>query len=271
MGRIGIIGIGAVGNAVYQTIKDFNEVSVFDIDAWKCVDPEKLYDSDFVFVCVPTPFHRLTGAWINEVHTALFMLEQNKYKGVVIIKSTMMIGSTRKLSKGFPSLKIVYNPEFLTERSAVDDFKNQQAVILGSDNQSAMNDVADLYKDIFKSIPVYSLSSEEAETIKLIHNSILPVKISFLSELLASTNLNIDQFNQSILLASLFGNLTPVTIPGPDGKIGWAGKCFVKDTLALARNMGDFKTTLQGAIDTNKHLRPSAYNGEEDCGLADND
>lgn len=260
MRSVGIIGLGVVGNAVFQSAKKVFEVSVFDTDSSKCIMPDRVFDTDFCFVCVPTPTNPNGEQEQSHVMDALERLSVNGYKGVVIVKSTLLPGSMDVLSESFPGLNMVYNPEFLTEKKAISDFEEQPMIILGGDGSKALSAASTLFFDLFpdKKLPIHNCSFKEAEIIKYIHNCILPVQLSFLNEVLLATRIDTNQLNNCILAASVFGNLKPLKVPGPDGQLGWGGMCFPKDTIAFAAQIYKSKfraPTLLGAVFTNFWMR----------------
>ena len=129
--KIGIIGKGFVGSAVEfgfsaQTGCDA-EIKVYDKDPSKSTHSleETVNNSDFVFVSVPTPSN-LDGSIHTGILESVLSDINNVYNNgaVILIRSTVVPGTTRKLQEKF-NLPIVFNPEFLTERSAKFDFINQ--------------------------------------------------------------------------------------------------------------------------------------------------
>ena len=132
MKTIGIIGQGFVGNAVYQKFKNYFEVKTYDLDSSKCnsIEQETL-DNDIIFVCLPTPMNSDGSCNISIVEGAVKRCFEFGKTKIVVIKSTIPPGTTESLNKKYPSLNIVFNPEFLTEANAVQDYENQTRVILG--------------------------------------------------------------------------------------------------------------------------------------------
>lgn len=256
--KIGIIGMGVVGRAVAAGARGC-DLSTFDKYRTDRTSNMQTFDeTKLCFICVPTPTNEL-GQDLTEIHAALEMLLKKKYAGVVVMKSTVIPGTMDLLKEFYPDLRLVHNPEFLTERNAKQDFIKQPAVLL-SGNLADTFEVDVFYERILHiprtfSTPHY-LTTEWA---KYIHNCILSVKISFLNEmhdLIGSQEL----FDQAVSYAHLFGNVgTNHKVPGPDGKRGFGGMCFPKDIQALfvmAKSKGLECHTILGAILTNKKLRP---------------
>ena len=119
MTKIGIIGNGFVGNAIYQNIKDkIKDVFVFDVDSQKSYNTkDETINCDIVFVCLPTPMREKNGGECNLSYIDTFFDSlPNNINGIFVIKSTVPIGATKNISQRRTDLKIIHNPEFLTAR-----------------------------------------------------------------------------------------------------------------------------------------------------------
>jgi len=138
MKKIGIIGRGFVGSAVEFGFSPNTgcdaQVRVFDKNPSRSVHTleETVNESDFIFVSVPTPSNEDGSMHLGILESALEEIQSiNKRKGnIILIRSTIIPGTTTKLAKKFTKLNLVFNPEFLTERSARFDFINQSRIIL---------------------------------------------------------------------------------------------------------------------------------------------
>lgn len=267
---VGLIGKGVVGTAVYNALQAKKiTTSVFDLDLYKCERVENLSKTEFCFVCVPTPTQSNGDQNLKALNSALGKLVSLKYKGIVILKSTVVPGTCNYLKEKFSDLQIVFNPEFLTERNACKDFIEQSTVVLSGSTDDCML-CAGLYNKILPQAKCVTMSYTQAELVKYMHNCTLAIQLSFFNELFFYSGLSSQDFQTSIEVASEFGNVKKITVPGPDGKHGWSGMCFVKDTLALLKKMqntNNIHETLSGAIKTNKAIRPEAYNGTENTGI----
>ena len=120
--QLGIIGKGFVGSAVANGFdKDCEQIIV---DPWYNNNTlDDVLDCKLVFVCVPTPVAEDGSCDVSIAKDVLTELNRLQYKGVVVIKSTIIPDYLQEFKKEY-DLKIVYNPEFLTEANANDDFKN---------------------------------------------------------------------------------------------------------------------------------------------------
>lgn len=256
--KVGVWGAGMVGSAVAAATKKCSCLVIYDkYKEHLNQNTDFIYSTDLMFVCVPTP----TKDGIQDLRELLnvaFALEATSYRGVVVVKSTILPGTMRLLHARFPLLRWVHNPEFLCEKTAKEDFLNQQHVLLSGEIDTAQ-EVADYFMaNIPQAVIWINSDFYVTEMAKYIHNCILPVKLSFLNEIYRMCKTQ-SQFNGAVEMATLFGNVgTHASVPGPDTKLGWGGSCFTKDTEAFsawAKMQGFQCHTLDGAITTNRLVR----------------
>ncbi len=269
MKRIGIIGRGFVGSAVEfgfsaQTGCD-SQVKVYDKDPSKSIHTleDTVNNSDFIFLSVPTPSNPDGSMNIEILESALKDIETvNKRKdNIILIRSTVTPGTTTSLAKKFTKTNIVFNPEFLTERSAKFDFINQSRFILGGRKRNTGR-VAELFRWRFgDSIPCIETNFETAEMIKYMNNCFFATKVSFMNEMkLVADKCGVDWDTavEGFVRDGRIGH-SHLTVPGPDGKMGFGGSCFPKDIQAMisyGESLGMDLNTLQGAWETNINVRP---------------
>ena len=268
--NIGIIGIGVVGSAVEygfspQTGCDFTNLRVYDKDKNKSRNSleETVNESEFIFLSVPTPANQDGSIITDIIESAIKDIDSvNKSSSnIILIRSTVTPGTTRKIQKMYPNLNIVFNPEFLTERSAKFDFINQSRLILGGENKHT-NKVVDLYKTRFgKSFPCIQTNYETAEMIKYMNNCFFATKVSFMNEMKLIADMVGVEWEVAVDGWVRDGRIghTHLQVPGPDGKPGFGGSCFPKDIqamISLGDHYGIEMNTLQGAWETNKMVRP---------------
>jgi UDPglucose 6-dehydrogenase len=268
MKKIGVIGRGFVGSAVEygfspQTGCDA-ELRSYDKDPTKSTHSleETVNNSDIIFVSVPTPSNPDGSMHLGILESALNDIS-SVYKGdaVILIRSTVTPGTTRKLQSKYSHIPLVFNPEFLTERSAKFDFINQSRFILGGDPQHTKK-VADLYKWRFGiTVPCIETNFETAEMIKYMNNCFFATKVSFLNEMRMIADkcgVDWDMAIEGFIRDGRIGH-THLSVPGPDGKMGFGGSCFPKDIQAMiqfGKSLGIDTTTLKGAWETNLNVRP---------------
>lgn len=258
--RIGVIGIGMVGTAVYKAFSSKIDTIGFDIKGEFCL-PENLHTiqncTDLCFICVPTPTINFMQD-LSALENVLMSLVG--YHGVVVIKCTVLPGTCEKLSKRY-NLKIVHNPEFLTERNAYLDFMNQKAVIC-----SGKEDHLSLVKLAYQiALPEATFIGYEkfavTELAKYMRNVYLAMKVTFCNEIDQLCNqLNIEyDFVRGAFLSQGGIEEGHTLVPGPDGKLGYGGACFPKDVRALAAycyQQGTVSDVIKAIDVSNNHIRP---------------
>jgi UDPglucose 6-dehydrogenase len=216
------------------------------------------------FLCLPTPMRKSGECDLSIVRNCLSQVDMivkslNKKDFIVIIKSTIPPGTTDKLNKENENLNIVFNPEFLTEANAVDDYKNQNRIIVGGDRPYS-SQVKKVFEKVFPKVPIIKTSSTIAEMIKYVTNTFLATKVSFANEMYQiCEGLDID-YDKVIEYARYDDRLgsSHWSVPGPDGDFGYGGHCFPKDVAALkyvADEMNVSSTMLSATMNKNKEVR----------------
>jgi nucleotide sugar dehydrogenase len=243
--KLGIVGLGYVGTAVYEGLKDFHEINTFDIaKKSSCLDIEELTElSDYIFVSVPTPMNKKGQCDLSIVEEVIGKIDKRSNgKKVVILKSTSIPETTQNLQKKFPNITIIFNPEFLTEKNFIEDFKNQEFIILGGDKDKA-GEVKYIYKIAFPNSKYYLTDSITAETVKYTINNFLALKVSFANEIYRLCEVLKIDYSDMINIASEDSRLgqSHWMVPGHDGSFGYGGSCFPKDVSALYAKMNELK------------------------------
>jgi|TARA_R100000149_G_C5874253_1_gene137978 nucleotide sugar dehydrogenase len=252
--KIGVVGNGFVGGAVRYgfspNVGCDAEVRTYDKDPNKSTHSleETINESDFIFLSVPTPANRDGSINIDILDSVLNDINRiSKRQNVILIRSTVVPGTTWSLQEKYTNLNLLFNPEFLTERSANFDFINQSRFIVGSGGSqfSKMHseNFTNLITDRFGScVAVLETNYETAEMIKYMSNCFFATKISFMNEMYQvakKCNVNWDEALDGFVSDGRVGH-THLNIPGPDGKYGFGGSCFPKDVQAMI----DFGNTL---------------------------
>ena len=250
--RIGIIGRGFVGGAMYENFKDCFEVETWDLDDNKKTlnSFESFVDwSDIIFVCVPTPMKdsgECDTSIVENIIESIAYLDRRKY---VVIKSTVTPGTTEELAQRY-NMVIGFNPEFLTEANAYNDFRNQPLIILGADDTGLGTVMAQIYYEFNAKVDnhahVIQRTTKEAELFKYLANSFLATKVIFANEfkkLCDKVSVDYGRIAEVAVLDKRLGH-THWRVPGPDGKLGFGGSCFPKDTAALINYADTYGSTL---------------------------
>ena len=230
--KIGIIGNGYVGEAISFAFSSFSELSIFDKNPSKSKnDSDSTHDSDFVFVCVPTPMLK-NGSQDLSFVDSVFKNETNK--PIYILKSTVLPGTTESLIKKYEDVKIVFSPEFLTEKNSKKDIINPSRIIL--------------------------TDSKTAELVKYMNNTFLATKVSIMNEfkiLSDHVGANWEDALNGFSSDSRIG-LSHLNVPGHDGMLGYGGTCFPKDVnaiLSFSKKYGIELNTIEGGWQTNLKVR----------------
>jgi nucleotide sugar dehydrogenase len=272
--KLGIIGNGFVGNAIAHAFVPCMEVKIYDKDPNKSFNElgEVVNDSDVVFVSVPTPMRpdgTIDLSIVESVFTDIDSTKSPDSKAVFVLKSTVVPGTTRGLKEKHPTLQIVFNPEFLTERHARFDFLNQSRIILGFETDLeegqknlAVNKVKDLYNCRFSGNNFITTNYETAEMIKYFNNLFFAVKVSFMNEMKMvaekTGTINWEKAVRGLVSDGRVGD-SHLQVPGPDGKKGFGGSCFPKDInafITFTNSIGLDLKVLKGAWETNLNIRP---------------
>jgi len=236
MEKVGIVGQGFVGTAVHEGLKQHFKIETYDIaKASTCKSLKDLSEkSDIVFICLPTPMEKDGSCHIDIVESTLLRLDViNKCK-IVVVKSTIPPGTTEIWNHKFKNIQVVFNPEFLTEANSVEDFKNQNRIIIGGP-RPATTKVKRVFAKAFPKVPIIKTGSTTAEMVKYFLNSFLATKVSFANEMhQICEGLGID-YDKVIEYSNYDERLgkSHLNVPGPDGDFGYGGHCFPKDIKAL--------------------------------------
>ncbi|MAH43375.1 hypothetical protein CL614_06715 [archaeon] len=264
--EIGIIGQGFVGSAIREGLKNFYKVRTYDIDADKCNSThEKVcYESDIIFVCLPTPM-RLDGSCDTRIlELAIEKIDKEcknnlcRNRPVLVIKSTIPPGTTERINKT-SMLHVCFSPEFLTEANSFEDFKNQTRIIIGGP-RPATGKVKQIFRRAFPEIPIIKTGSNTAEAVKYFTNCFLATKVIFANEMYdicTAANIDFDKVTEYALHDGRIGK-SHLMVPGPDGDRGFGGHCFPKDMEALiyfAEELDVDPTLLKNVLDKNNKLR----------------
>lgn len=255
--KVGVIGNGFVGEAISFAFSSISEMYIYDTDPSRSLDDiESVHNCDYVFVCVPTPMFEDGSQDLSYVKTAF---QKATDKSLYILKSTVLPGTTEKLSKQYPKLKIIFSPEFLTERTAKLDMLTQSRIILGGE-YTLTNNAKSLFNKRFKTKNIIQTDSKTAELTKYMNNTFFATKVSLMNEfklLCDKIGANWEDALKGFISDGRIGD-SHLNVPGHDGKIGYGGTCFPKDVNALlyfSKNLGIEMNTISGGWKTNLNVR----------------
>ena len=230
--KLGIVGVGMVGGAL-NCYFEKKEIKPFLYDKGKNLGSVKeVNQADIIFVCVPTPFDKEKGFDSSFVEDVCRNISGEK---IVIIKSTVLPGTTEKLQKKYAQHKFLFNPEFLTEFAADQDTQYPDRQIIGYTKQSY-----NITGDILQILPLAPferiISATEAELVKYYGNTWFAVKVVFANQIYdLCQKLGID-YNRVMEAAAADKRIGRTHLEVfHKGYRGYGGKCLVKDIRALVQ------------------------------------
>lgn len=213
---------------------------------------DAIKNSSITFIAVGTPMGEDGSADLQYVLAVAKSIGQSIDDYIVVVdKSTVPVGTADKvkttiqaeLDKRGVDIKfdVVSNPEFLKEGAAIQDFMHPDRVVIGADNEKAMNVMRELYAPFMKQHDRFiGMDIKSAEMTKYAANSMLATKISFMNEMsqiCERVGADINQVRNGIGSDSRIGY--SFIYPG----CGYGGSCFPKDVQALAKTAQDFGYT----------------------------
>ena len=263
--KIGIIGYGFVGKALEAGLND--DVKVIKIDPKLNTQIKDLvnFEPNAIFICVPTPMNEDLSQDTSIIKNVLIDLKNLNLESLVVLKSTVLPDHIQEIENIFPSF--VYNPEFLREDHAIEDFISSKLIVLGGEKASS-DLLANIYKHHSRCLCTDFVYTDPtaASLIKYTINSFLATKVTFFNELNAlfnksGTSESWDSFIDAISKDKRIGS-SHMNVPGHDGRFGFGGACLPKDSNAFsiyAENKDNELNVLKTAISTNNNIRAS-YN-----------
>ncbi|MBU2052996.1 MAG: nucleotide sugar dehydrogenase [Nanoarchaeota archaeon] len=233
--KIGIIGFGFVGKTFVKVFKEYFEVSIYDKFKEDYKNPEVLNNSEIIFICVPTPMMESGEIDLSIIHESMELLSSMKFKEkpLIVIRSTVVPGTVDSLKEKY-DFEIISNPEFLREKTAVEDFKKSNRIVIGADKIENSEKLESLYKIISPNIKYVKVDSKTAEMIKYASNVTLSGQIAIANEIYQICKVlgvDYDIVREALLCDSRIGR--NIEVPGHDGNFGFGGKCLPKDLNAL--------------------------------------
>ena len=230
--KVGIIGRGMVGDAIYKGLKENNNEMYFYDPKYEESRMNDILTTDVVFISVPTLPNENNECDLTILNNVLEELNYLKYSGVICIKSTITPGTTQKMIDKYNNKKICFCPEFLRERCAFEDFiKNNPICLIGTENSEAFEIIKNTHLNIcgiFKQVkPV------EAELTKYMQNVYNTYRILFANAFYEVCKHNEVEYN-SVLDSLLIRNeLDEKYMRCNEDLRGPSGPCLVKDSLAF--------------------------------------
>ncbi len=230
--KVGVIGVGAVGSACKKGFELLgHDVKIHDPKF--NTDIKDVIDTDIVYICVPTPEADDGSCDLSIVRSTIQSLENLAYAGVVALKSTSVPGTTEQLISE-TNLRLCFVPEFLRERSAVEDFVvNHDLLAVGCHEENIFKVVVDSHGFFPKK--TIMMTPTEAEILKYYSNVFNATRIVFANamyEICQKLNADYDKVKNTYLIR---GTASPDYLDCNDKMRGYGGMCLPKDTKAIDR------------------------------------
>jgi len=245
--KIGCIGRGMVGDAIYKGLKELKyEMSYYD-PILKESKMSDILNTDCCFIAVPTLPNENNECDLSILTQVLDELNKMKYKGVICIKSTITPGTTQKMIEKYNNDKICFCPEFLKERCAYEDFMvNNPICIIGTINNYVFKIIKEIHNPICKYFKM--VTPIEAELTKYMQNVFNTYRVLFANgfyEVCKSNNVEYNSVLDSLLVRK---ELDEKYMRCDEKLRGPSGPCLVKDSLAFNQYVNSLELNIKPKI-----------------------
>lgn len=262
---LGIVGFGIVGQALAY---GFSQPDIADKYTIKYYDKYKdstpldtvVQESEFIFICLPTPMKEdESGIDLSIIEDTLaqITLITNSTDKIIIIKSTIVPGTTVGFEKKYPKSNFCFNPEFLTEANYLDDFVNADRNIVGANNDLLSRRVIALFRQRFPHQKIFQTDTTTAEMVKYMANAFLSTKVIFANEMFEICHALGIKYEEVKAMVAADRRIGPYHMDVTTSR-GFGGKCFPKDMVALIGRARELKVEprlLETVWNINKKIR----------------
>mgnify|MGYP003134368002 CR=1 FL=1 len=235
--RIGLVGNGFVGNAIYENLKQKHNFYIFDKNPERanCDNLKKVVENcKIIFVALPTPMHGNGSCDLSIIFKVMEEINYFYNDNIIVLKSTVVPGTCDEIKSLYPNIRIVFSPEFLTEANYIEDFKNCNRMIFGGEEEDTAECVK-LLMSVFQDKYYFTTDLRTAEMVKYFINNFLAVKVSFANEfkqICEAAAIDYEKVKNLALYDNRIAD-SHLRVPGPDGNCGFGGTCFPKDINAM--------------------------------------
>tara|TARA_A100001015_G_C14814998_1_gene642324 strand:+ start:60 stop:923 length:864 start_codon:yes stop_codon:yes gene_type:complete len=233
--KVSIIGYGFVGSALEKALINV-EKCVIDPKFNTEIEDLRGFNPDIIFICVPTPMGNNGSQDLTIATKVLKNIKKLSLQSLVVMKSSIVPSKAKEMSSIID--RFVYNPEFLREKHALEDFINSELILFGG-QETHCKQLADFYsKHTICKSKSYSFTDVICASLcKYTINSFLATKVIFFNQIRdvfdeSGTNEEWNNFTKILSKDTRIGN-SHMSVPGHDGRKGFGGACFPKDTSAL--------------------------------------
>lgn len=258
--KIGIIGVGFVGKAVRHGLTRIgHDIVPFDVKMPE-TSLKDVLDTETVFISVPTPPSPEGSCDVSIVEKVVGELAEAKYRGLVAIKSTVEPGTTDRLAKRYPQLRLAFCPEFLRERAMYVDFvENHDVCIIGSYTEKD----AALLKAVHDPLPkqfalVSPLEAELAKYFMNVFNALRIVYANQFYDVCKAAGADYKKIKNAIVKHR---NVQDAYLDCNENYRGFGGSCLPKDTKAFAQYVDKLLghewglSIFEGIVDINQRYK----------------
>lgn len=200
--------------------------------------------TDMLFLTLPTKLDARSMMYdLSAIHDVCAQLHARAFRGLVVLKSTVLPGTTAALAERYAGLRLLHNPEFLSAATAARDFHEQGHIVIGAgvgaSSRADAQQLGAFYAALYPSARLSYCTCAESEAMKVGCNAFYAVKIQFFNELHALCERQQMSFAvvRDLMLQNGWIHAMHTQVPGHDGRPSFGGECLPKDTRALATCM----------------------------------